>query len=81
MTVEVPEDLIERLAAEAARRGVSVDQVTVEALQAHFGAAQPVGDEAGTLAAFVGSFDSGDPEWASTDTHSLRAAALARRPA
>jgi hypothetical protein len=35
MIVEVPEPLAGRLAAEAARRGVSIDQLTVEALHEH----------------------------------------------
>ena len=77
MKVEVPEPLAGRLAHEAARRGVSVDQVAVEALEVVYGSAPP--DD--TLGAFIGSFDSGDPNWASTDTHELRAQAGARRRA
>jgi hypothetical protein len=78
MIVEVPEPLASRLAAEAARRGVSVDQLTVEALHEHLNETQ-VQDFG--LTAFVGSFDSGDPDWAGTDTHALRVDTAARRPA
>ena len=41
MTVEVPEPLAGRLAAEAARRGVSVDEVAVEALEGVYGPREP----------------------------------------
>ena len=37
VTVELPEALVARLQAEATARGVSVDQVAVEALTEHFG--------------------------------------------
>jgi hypothetical protein len=81
MTVEVPEPLAGRLAAEAARRGVSVDEVAVEALAGVYGTARPASTSGDALEAFIGSFDSGDPDWAGTDTHELRAQAAARRPA
>jgi hypothetical protein len=77
MTVEVPEPLAGRLAAAAARRGVSVDRLAIEALEGVYGRA----DADDALAAFIGSVDSGDPDWASTDTQSLRAQVSARRPA
>ena len=76
MPVEVPEPLAGRLAAEAARRGVSVDQVAVEALEGVYGNAPT-----DALATFIGSFDSGDENWAATDTQELRAQAMLRRPA
>ncbi len=81
--VEVPEPLAGRLAAEAARRGVTATEVAVEALEAVYGPSEPAltGEQADTVAAFIGCFDSGDPNWASTDTHVLRAQAAARRPA
>jgi hypothetical protein len=82
ITVEVPEPLAGRLAAEAARRGVSATQVAVEALEGVYGPVEPADSTSGdALAAFIGSFDSGDPDWAATDTHELRAQAAARRPA
>ncbi|MGH9223334.1 MAG: hypothetical protein ACRD2W_06020 [Acidimicrobiales bacterium] len=83
MTVEVPEPLAGRLAAEAERRGVSATEIAVEALEAVYGPSEPAptGEQADAVAAFIGCFDSGDPNWASTDTHVLRAQAAARRPA
>lgn len=82
MTVEVPEPLAGRLTAEAARRGVDPTDLAVETLQGAWGPAA-TGDngEADGLDAFIGSFDSGDPDWASTDTAELRAQAAARRTA
>lgn len=79
MIVEVPEPLAAQLAAEAARRGVSIDQLTVEALQDHLNVTHDPTPE--SLAGFVGSFDSGDPDWAGTDTHTLRADTATRRTA
>jgi hypothetical protein len=83
MIVEVPEPLAGRLAAEAARRGVSIDQLTVEALHEHLNDHDhDHSDETpGSLGAFIGSFDSGDPDWAGTDTHTLRVDTATRRPA
>jgi hypothetical protein len=82
VTVEVPEPLAGRLAAEAARRGVSVDEVAVEVLEDRYGSASSalVGED-DALDAFIGCFDSGDPAWAETDTRVLRAQAASRRPA
>ena len=84
MIVEVPEPLAGRLAAEAARRGVSIDQLTVEALREHLDTTHTNDHDdagAGSLGAFIGSFDSGDPDWAGTDTHTLRVDTATRRPA
>lgn len=82
MIVEVPEPLAGRLAAEAARRGVSVDQLAVEALHEHLDTTHTHDDAgAGSLGAFIGSFDSGDPDWAGTDTYTLRVDTATRRPA
>lgn len=78
MTVELSEALAERLAAEATRRGVSVEDLALEALEGRYGPAPAAGD---ALDAFIGSFDSTDPDWAGTDTRELRAQAAARRPA
>lgn len=75
--VHLPDDLARRLEAEAARRGVSVDAVAVETLEGRFGPTSINSSEA--LDAFVGTFESGDPEWAGTDTRALRADAAARR--
>lgn len=78
VTVELPEALAERLAIEASRRGVSVEELAVEVLDGRYGSRVPGGD---ALEAFTGSFDSGDPDWAGTDTRELRAQAATRRPA
>lgn len=61
VTVEVPEPLAGRLAAEAARRGVSVDEVAVEALEGVLGAQAPASD-GDSLAAFIGCGSSGRTE-------------------
>ena len=76
VTVELPEPLAERLAAEASRRGLTVEDLAVETLAGHYGSNFPLGN---ALDAFIGSFDSGDSAWAGTDTHELRAQAAARR--
>jgi hypothetical protein len=84
MTVELPEPLAGRLAAEAARRGLTVDELAVEALERFYGRPadrEPTAVPSDALEAFIGCFDSGDPDWAGTDTHELRARAAARRPA
>lgn len=81
MIVEVPEPLAGQLAAEAARRGVSVDEVTAEALREHLDTTHTHNDAAGSLGAFIGSFDSGDLDWAGTDTHTLRVDTATHHPA
>jgi hypothetical protein len=60
-TVHLSEDLANRLAAEAARRGISVDEVAAEALAARY--PRP-GSEPGydALEAFIGSGSSGQRE-------------------
>lgn len=75
LTVQVSEDLAERLAAEAARRGISVDEVAAEALAARYLQAGPdPGYDA--LEAFIGSGSSGRHE--PFDIHQARTD-LARR--
>lgn len=74
-TVELPDDVAAALAAAAAARGISVDELAVEALAARFHTAPVVGD---ALAAFIGSVETGDPDWAGTDTAVLRKQADAR---
>jgi hypothetical protein len=73
VTLDLPDALVERLEAEAARRGVTVEEMAVAALREHYEGdlPSPNGDE-DSLDAFLGSLDSGDPAWASTDTHRLR---------
>jgi uncharacterized protein len=78
ITVEVPDPLAERLAAEAVRCGVGVDQLTLVEIEDHLRAHRPA-DESGALPAFVGSFDSGDPDWG-FHRHSLAACCGCRAP-
>jgi hypothetical protein len=59
--VEVPEPLAGRLAAEAARRGVTVEEVAVEALEGVYGPFETT-DGGDTLAAFIGCGSSGRHE-------------------
>ena len=79
--VHLPDELARRLEAEAARRGVSVDDLAVEALESRYGktASTPDGERADALGAFIGCGDSGDAGWASRDIHELRAEAAARK--
>lgn len=87
MTIEVPEPLAGRLAAEAARRGVEADTLAVETLEAAYG---PTGAGQGdqddderarvrreALEAFIGCGRSGDRE--PFDIHNARAELAARR--
>ena len=76
--VHLPDELVDRLAAEAARRGISVDDLAAEALAARFPHTAPdTGGDA--LEAFIGSGDSGDPAWAARDSAELRKDAAGRR--
>lgn len=70
--LQLPDELAERLRAEAARRRMTVEQVATEVLSANLPGEDSLED-------FIGVFDSGDEEWAGTDTHELRAEAAARR--
>jgi hypothetical protein len=77
-TIELPDDVAAALAAAAAERGISVDELAAQALAERFGTPAETAD---AFAAFVGFMDSGDPDWAGTDTAVLRKAADARRSA
>lgn len=79
--VHLPEELVDRLAAEAARRGMSVDELAAQTLTDRFPASgsQTVGEDA--LEAFIGSGDSGDSSWAGRPAGELRAEAYRRRQA
>ena len=48
--VHLPDELVDRLAAEAARRGISVDELAAEALAARFPQERPSGDPRRQLA-------------------------------
>lgn len=56
--VHLPDELVDRLAAEAARRGISVDELAAQTLTARFPdeVSDPGGD---ALEAFIGSGSSG----------------------
>jgi Ribbon-helix-helix protein, copG family len=71
VTVELPEDALARLRAEAARRGVSIDVVIAE-LAAHLPAEDP-------LEAFIGCGASGRTE--PFDIHHERAELAAKKHA
>ncbi len=78
-TIELPDDVAAALAAAAAERDMTADELAAEALAGQFGptAVEPVD----ALGAFIGSVETGDPDWASTDTAVLRQAAGSRRSA
>ena len=79
-TVELPEPVAQCLAAAAAKRGITVDELATQTIAARFGDSPSDTDaEADALTAFIGSVDTGDPDWASTDTAVLRKAADTRR--
>jgi predicted transcriptional regulator len=78
LTVQLPDDLADRLTAEAARRGMSLDDLASEALAERFPAAERASDDPDSLEAFIGSGDSGDPGWAARDTAELRREAARR---
>jgi len=72
--IELPDDVAAALAAAAAERGVTEAELIAELV----GSDRPKPDG---LDGFLGCMDSGDPDWASTDTAVLRKAADARRSA
>jgi hypothetical protein len=73
-TIELPDDVAAALAAAAARRGVTEAELIAELV----GSDQP---KPAGLDGFLGCMDSGDPDWAATDTAELRKAADAHRSA
>jgi hypothetical protein len=75
LTVHVPDELAGRLSAEAARRGMGVEQLSAELLAAGL----PITPGIDPVEAFIGSGDSGDPSWAGGETRQLRLEAVARR--
>jgi len=60
-TIELPDDVAAALAAAAAERGITEPELIAELVG--FDVAKPAG-----LDGFLGCMDSGDPDWASTDT-------------
>jgi hypothetical protein len=74
--VHRPDELAGRLAAEAARRGITVDELAAETLSASLLAS--TGAQVDPLEAFIGSGDSGDPTWAAQPSIELRQQAARR---
>ncbi len=72
--VELPDDVAAALAAAAHNRGVTEAELIAEFVGSE--QSKPAG-----LDGFLGCMDSGDPEWAETDTTVLRKAADERRNA
>jgi len=72
-TIELPDDVGAALAAAAAQRGITEAELIAELVTYRL---EPAG-----LDGFLGCIDSGDPEWAGTDTAVLRKQADARRSA
>jgi hypothetical protein len=70
VTIDIPPDARARLEAEAARRGITLDQLVTE-LAAQLPVA-PKSATSGRLSEFFGSGDSGDARWATRDIHELR---------
>lgn len=79
-TFEIPEPLFERLARMAERRGQTTEELVTEIL-AEGAAAEGPESGAGRFDAFIGSIESGDRDWAATDTAELRRQADLRRSA
>ena|SRR5580692_3173904 len=75
MTVQLNDDLAAVLEAEAARRGLSPEQVAADLLAERLPAALSVDP----VEAFIGAADSGDAGWAGRDSQQLRTEAAARR--
>ena len=73
-TVELPDDVAAALAAAAAERGVTVAELIAELVR-------PEQPKPAGLDGFLGCMDSGDPDWAGTNTKVLRKATGARRGA
>lgn len=73
LSVSLPDELARRLAAEAGRRGQSVEELSAELLAT----ALPAEDD-DALEAFIGSGESGEAAWAGRDTAELRAEARRR---
>ena len=70
MTITLPDNMARRIEAVAAARGETVQEFTVEALDASPLLADPVVDEVDLLEAFLGCGASGDPR--PIDIHEMR---------
>ena len=83
MTITLPDNMARRIESVAAARGETVQEFTVEALDASPLLADPGVDDptvgVDALEAFLGSAASGDPDWAGTDSRVLRREIAERR--
>lgn len=70
VTLDLPPEARARLEAEAARRGITLDQLVVE-LSNQFSSSGTSGAH-DALGRFLGCGDSDDPTWATRDIHELR---------
>lgn len=79
-TIELPDDVAAALAAAATARGVTEAELIAELVgdTADEFVGGGASARADALDAFLGCADSGDPEWAATDTKVLRKQAAAR---
>jgi hypothetical protein len=78
MVIELSDRAAARVAAAAAARGVTADSVIdelVETLEVPTGGIV-IDETVDPLEAFFGCGDSGDPDWAGTDTRLLRATTI-----
>jgi len=75
-TIEIPDALAEKLAERAVADGTTPDELAASILQERI---DERGEAIDRLEAFIGSANSGDPDWASTDTAILRKEAAQRR--
>jgi hypothetical protein len=70
--VRLPDEVSAQVQDAARQRGISTEEVVVGAVMAEFVKDDP-------LAAFLGSGDSGDASWATSDIHDLRNELAGRR--
>lgn len=70
VTLDLPPEARARLEAEAARRGITLDELVAELSNQFPSSGTTVADDA--LGRFVGCGDSGDAAWATSDIHELR---------
>ena len=70
VTLDLPPEARARLEAEAARRGITLDQLVAELSNQFPSSGKSATDDA--LGRFLGCGDSGDAAWATSDIHELR---------
>lgn len=70
VTLDLPPEARARLEAEAARRGITLDQLVAELSNQFPSSGASVADDA--LGRFLGCGNSGDAAWATRDIHEVR---------